>query len=75
MFPKNARMFASMHHFQILAVDPFTFALECSSRSSSSSPQVILSAAVLIISPCDFLPGIWSRSRLASWMFVERGDF
>src|SRR5207253_4367106 len=66
MCPKNGRMFASTHQFQILAVDALMFALACSRRSSSSSPQVVLSAAALTISPRDFLPRIWSRSRLAS---------
>lgn len=54
MFLKYGRMFASMHDFQTLAVDSFTFVWECSRRSSSSLSQVILSAAVLIISPRDF---------------------
>ncbi|MGH9672967.1 MAG: hypothetical protein ACRD44_07275 [Bryobacteraceae bacterium] len=58
MFPKNGQMFASMHQFQIFAVDSFTFVLACSKRSSSNSPQVILSAAALIISPRAFLPRI-----------------
>ena len=64
-----------MTSFQILSVDALTLCLACSRRSSSSSPQVTLSAAAGPISPLAFFPRSWSRSRTASCLLVEPEDF